>query len=328
MYAILRFAKYKGPELGRIEAHNERAKERYASNPDVDTSRSHLNVHLVEPRGHYRAEAERQIAQAGCRTRSDSVRLVETLMTGSPELFRGKTPQEICAYFHHALDFLTQRQRPETILSAVIHLDEKTPHMHVTFVPLTADNRLSAKEIIGNRKQLIQWQDDFYRHMTRQYPQLERGESAAETGRDHIPPRVFKQMARLNKQKECLEVLPDGVNLLNYKARAQQIGEVLDRYLPDVAKMRAQLKRYNIAFTDTMAENQALKDENAQLNARLEQTQQRNFAKQLEDAKLRKDYAAALRVLERIPREVLDTYAGREARESARSRTGKNHQER
>ena len=45
----------------------------------------------------------------------------------------------------------------------MIHLDEKTPHMHVTFVPLTADNRLSAKEIIGNRKQLIQWQDDFYR---------------------------------------------------------------------------------------------------------------------------------------------------------------------
>ena len=135
-------------------------------------------------------------------------------------------------------------------------------------------------------------------------------------------------MARLNKQKDRLEAPLGGVNLLNYKARAQQIGGVVDRYLPDVVKMRAQLNRYNIAFTDTMAENQALKDENAQLNARLEQTQQRSFAKQLEDAKLRKDYAAALRVLERIPREVLDTYAGREARESARSRTGKNHQER
>ena len=99
----------------------------------------------------------------------------------------------------------------------------------IHILPLTADNRLSAKEIIGNRKQLIQWQDDFYRHMTRQYPQLERGESAAETGRDHIPPRVFKQMARLNKQKERLEALLDGVNLLNYKARAQQIGEMCIR---------------------------------------------------------------------------------------------------
>ena len=37
-YAILRFAKYKGPEIGHIESHNERTKEKYASNPDVDTS--------------------------------------------------------------------------------------------------------------------------------------------------------------------------------------------------------------------------------------------------------------------------------------------------
>ena len=49
-YAILRFAKYKGPEIGHIESHNERTKEKYASNPDVDTSRSHLNFHLVTPR--------------------------------------------------------------------------------------------------------------------------------------------------------------------------------------------------------------------------------------------------------------------------------------
>ena len=80
-YAIMRFAKYKGPEISGIEAHNERTKEEYASNPDIDTSRSHLNFHLVEPPGRYRAEAERQIAEAGCRTRTDSVRLVEMLVT-------------------------------------------------------------------------------------------------------------------------------------------------------------------------------------------------------------------------------------------------------
>ena len=37
-YAIMRFAKYKGPEITNIEAHNERRKERYASNPDIETS--------------------------------------------------------------------------------------------------------------------------------------------------------------------------------------------------------------------------------------------------------------------------------------------------
>ena len=44
-FAILRFAKYKGPEISNIEAHNERTKENYASNPDIDKSRSHLNFH-------------------------------------------------------------------------------------------------------------------------------------------------------------------------------------------------------------------------------------------------------------------------------------------
>ena len=39
-YAILRFAKYKGPEISGIEAHNERTKEKYASNPDIDPSRT------------------------------------------------------------------------------------------------------------------------------------------------------------------------------------------------------------------------------------------------------------------------------------------------
>ena len=151
-YAILRFAKYKGPEIGHIESHNERTKEKYASNPDIDTSRSHLNFHLVSPERKYRAEAEKQIAAAGCRSRSDSVRVVEVLVTASPEFFKGKKKAEIKAYFQEALDFIQQHQNPRTIISAGVHMDEKTPHMHLCFVPLTKYKRLSAKEIVGNKK--------------------------------------------------------------------------------------------------------------------------------------------------------------------------------
>ena len=132
-YAILRFAKYKGPEIGNIEAHNERTKEKYASNPDVDISRSQYNFHLIEPQRKYRAEAERQIKEAGCRTRSDSVRLVEVLVTASPEFFQKMKKSEIKAYFQEALAFIQQNQDPKTIVSAVVHMDEKTPHMHLCF---------------------------------------------------------------------------------------------------------------------------------------------------------------------------------------------------
>ena len=211
-YAILQFAKYKGPEIGNIEAHNERTKEKYASNPDVDTNRSKNNFHLIQPERKYRAEAERQIAAAGCRTRKDSVRVVEALVTASPEFFRGKKRAEVKAFFEEALAFIEKYQSKETIISAMVHMDEKTPYMHLSFVPLTEDKRLSAKEIVGNKKKLTWWQDEFWKHMVQKYPDLERGESASQTGRDHIPPRVFKEMIRLTKQKEKLKGLLDGIS--------------------------------------------------------------------------------------------------------------------
>ena len=105
-YAILRFAKYKGPEISGIEAHNERTKEKYASNPDIDPSRTHLNFHLIKPERKYRAESECQIAEAGCRTRSDSVRVVEALITATPEFFKGKKRAEIREFFNEALEFI------------------------------------------------------------------------------------------------------------------------------------------------------------------------------------------------------------------------------
>ena len=317
-YAILRFAKYKGPEIGNIEAHNERTKEKYASNPDVDISRSKYNFHLIEPEQKYRAEAERQIKEAGCRTRSDSVRVVEALVTAPPEFFRGKKKSEIRAYFQEALAFIQQNQAPKTIISAVVHMDEKTPHMHLSFVPLTADGRLSAKEIVGNKKKLTQWQDKFWEHMVRKYPDLERGESASQTGRDHIPPRVFKEMTRLTKQKAKLEELLAGIGAFNAKSRATEIAALLDKYIPAVEQMHTTMKKYQVAFTATNAENKKLKQENAQLEQSLDKATRESTLKQLADAKLRRDYADAVAVLERIPQEVLDVYArgdhGREER--------------
>ena len=314
-FAILRFAKYKGPEISNIEAHNERTKEEYASNPDIDKSRSHLNFHLLEPDRKYRAEAERQIKDAGCRTRSDSVRLVEALVTATPEFFKGKKKAEIKAYFQEALDFIREHQDQKTIISAVVHMDEKTPHMHLCFVPLTADGRLCAKEIVGNKKKLTQWQDRFWEHMVKKYPDLERGESASETGRDHIPPRVFKEMARLTKQAERLDMLLSDVKLSNYKERTAQVMAFLDKYIPDVAAMETQMKKYHKCFTTAEAEKAVLKAENESLTDKLEKSQQQSTLKKLQDAKLQSDYEAAQAVLERIPPDIIKAYTQRGNRE-------------
>ena len=310
-YAILRFAKYKGPEISQIECHNERTKEKYNSNPDIDTSRSHLNFHLVTPERKYRAEAEKQIAEAGCRTRSDSVRVVEALITATPEFFKGKKRAEVKEFFNEALEFIKHHQAPETIISAVVHMDEKTPHMHLCFVPLTEDKRLCAKEILGNKKKLTQWQDRYWEHMVKKYPDLERGMSASETGRDHIPPRVFKQMTRLTKQMEKLDAMLSDVKLTNYKERAAQIADFLEKYIPDVAAMETQMKKYEKCFTTAESEKKALKKKNADLSEALKKSQQESTLKKIQEARLQSDYKQARDILDRIPPEIIRVYTQR-----------------
>ena len=260
-YAILRFAKYKGPEIGRIEAHDERTKTEYASNPDVDTSRSRLNFHLVKPHRSYRAEAEKQIAEARCRARKDSVRVVETLITASPEFFANKKPKEVKEFFAYALVFIQKKQSSETIISAVVHMDEKTPHMHLCFVPLTADGRLSAKDIIGNKKKLTQWQDDFWKHMVKKYPDFERGESASETGRTHIPSRLFKEAVRLNRQKDKITRLLSEITPLNAKKKSSEIESILTDYIPSVEKLMSRMKKAGSTVKELKKEIAALEQE-------------------------------------------------------------------
>ena len=303
-YAILRFAKYKGPEIGHIESHNERTKEKYASNPDVDTARSHLNFHLVTPQRKYRVEAEKQIAEAGCRTRSDSVRVVEALVTASPEFFKGKKKGEIKAYFQEALDFIREHQDPKTIISAVVHMDEKTPHMHLCFVPLTADKRLSAKEIVGNKKKLTQWQDRFWEHMVKKYPDLERGESASETGRDHIPPRLFKEAVHLNRMKEQILKLMTDTNLLNKKSKMEELEALLDKYVPATEALRTKLRKYDKAY-------KALSDENSALEAELQTAKdasKEKIADRLKYGKTEQELCELHALIDNIPPEIVAAY--------------------
>ncbi|MFR6698785.1 MAG: plasmid recombination protein [Faecalibacterium sp.] len=192
-------------------------------------------------------------------------------------------------------------------------MDEKTPHLHLCFVPLTPDGRLSAKEIIGNRKNLVKWQDEFWQHMVKQYPELERGESASQTGREHIPPRIFKEMTQLTKQKEQLDALLVGINPFNGKSRAAEISKVLDSYIPAVCTDDAPSCEQLSASPSPRPppKTEKLKEKNKTLSASLDKAKEGSVLKRLEDAKLRQDYEAALKTLDSIPPEVIRFYENR-----------------
>ena len=304
-YAIFRFKKYKGPEIGRIEAHNERRKEEYASNPDIDLSRTQHNFHIIEPTDRYRKMSEALIKQYGCpRVRSDSVRVVETLITASPEFFEGKSEQEIRAFFQHAVNFLKTELGEDRLIAAPVHMDGKTPHMHLSFVPITKDGRLSAKDIVGNCKSLTAWQDRFWLHMVRIYPDLERGESASRTGREHIPPRIFKQAANLNKQAKAILELLSEINAFNAKKTAAELEAMLKKFFPELGKFLTKAKKYDQAI-------RSLKAENADLKQDLKEAADGETKRRLAEAQLKSDYIELERTLRKIPPEIVFRYSGK-----------------
>ena len=147
--------------------------------------------------------------------------------------------------------------------------------------------------------------------MVRKWPDLERGESANETGRDHIPPRVFKEMTRLDKQRERLEELLTGVTPFNSRSRTEEIAKILDTYIPDVSKMASQVKKFTEAYKKLSGENQQLKKENAALEKELDASRRTSVMKKLEDAQLRQSYEAAVQVLESMPPELVEAYRNR-----------------
>ena len=306
-HAILRFAKYKGPTVSRIEAHNERTKETYASNPDIKTELSKHNFHPVAPDGKYRDISTRIIRKTGCRVRKDSVTAVEVLITASPEFFEKKSRKEIREFFDYAVEFMKSKQNPDTYISAVVHVDEKTPHMHLCFVPITADGRLSAKEIIGNKKRLTQWQDEFWSYMVKKYPDFERGESASLTGRTHIPPRLFKQAARLTRQKDKLMELISEMNALNAKTKSKEIAALLDEYIPGVEELMTKLKKTSKAAREMCREITDLKKEvNSSKASTLRQLKLEKKVQELDD--LQHMVEALQQTMDAIPAEIIAIY--------------------
>ena len=243
-HAILRFEKRKAGPAGALEAHHERTKEQYASNPDIDTNRSRDNFHIIRPTQKYRREIDSRIKAAGCRTRKDSTMFVDTLITASPEFFTGRSRREMQAYFTEAAAFMERKVGRGNIFSAVVHMDEKTPHLHLCFTPITKDGRLSAKEILGNRAQLSKWQDKFHAHMRKAFPALQRGESALVTKRKHIPTWLFKQSIDLTRQQRAIEKAISEIGVLNAGKKRDEVLELVGPYFSRLEQHLGQMQKY------------------------------------------------------------------------------------
>ena len=306
-YTILRFAKQKGGAARFIDAHHERTKEEYASNPDIDKSRIAQNYHLVTPRWSYEQEIKHRIQMAGCRVRRDSVKFVDTLVTVSPE-FAKAHEAEMPEYFNRAFDFLKERVGEKNIFSAVVHMDEKTPHLHLCFVPLTKDKRLSAKEILGNKKAMIRWQDDFYACMAERWPELERGAPAVETKRRHLTPQWYKKVTAMDAKLERLETSLNDINMFNAGKKREEAVALLAQLLPEVESFQAEIQRMQQAAEAAQRQQQHSEEEVADLQTELREERNFSFQQRVHISTLESRCRKAEKLLEMLPAEELKKF--------------------
>jgi hypothetical protein len=310
-YAIMRFAKVKAGGIAARDRHNERKKQQYKSNPDIDPDYKHLNYHLIDPAGKtYKKLVDERVAEVGCKTRRDSVMMVETLVTASPKFFIERDSAEYRRFFTLAVDFISERIGKDNIISAAIHMDEATPHMHLSFVPVTKDGRLSAKDLLGGPRQLSKWQDDFHAFMVNHYPELQRGVSAMQTQRKHMPVWLFKQADRLELEYgKVLQALGD-ITRINAPKKRDEAMKILTDWLPQAQKLTASVKMVDEEMGRLVADS---------LSARTEMGYQRDRANsigvQFRDMENKKDSEIRSlkqtihqqeRLLKKVPKEVME----------------------
>ena len=192
------------------------------------------------------------------------------------------------------------------LVQKLVHLDETTPHMHLCFVPLTKDNRLSAKEILGNKKNMIRWQDDFYACMAERWPELERGTPAVETKRRHLTPQWYKKVTAMDAKLEQLEATLNNINVFNAGKKREEAVALLAQLLPEVESFQAETQRLRDTIAHERRNASFQREINADLRNELKAERNHSFDQSMKLSELERRYKRAEKLLDKVPPEVLD----------------------
>lgn len=230
-YAIIRVEKHSTlGTIGGIGHHLDRTRE----TPNANSQRAHLNRTWIDgewvpwgdrPResGAHLEAFKRRLAdfkQRGGTIQKNAVLALEVLMTASPEAFTD--PQfDFEGWLQAQHDYLVKRFGARNIVSAVLHLDEETPHVHAIVIPeiqrierrgnkkttkpptpKAPKPALAANQWVGSRALLRELQDDYAGDMARFG--LQRGKERS--GARHVPvSEYYAQGAALVAQVEQLQ---------------------------------------------------------------------------------------------------------------------------
>ena len=201
-YIVLHMDKFKKEAVRGIQSHNNRERES-RSNPDIDYQRSAGNYDLHGQAADYAQAIQNRIDDLLLvkAVRKDAVHMCGLIVSSDSAFFESLSQEDTRRFFEESKAFLTEFVGEKNVVSAMVHLDEKTPHMHFLHVPVTPEGRLSAKTIY-TRESLKMLQTELPRHLQSLGFDLQRGvEQEPGAAKKHLNTREFKQ------QQEALHSL-------------------------------------------------------------------------------------------------------------------------
>lgn len=261
MFCIMRTEKRKRTDLSGIQKENTRTATEY--NNKVSPGMDIFNVVLKES-NNWLQDIDNEIKAAGAKTRSNSVLALDTIYTASPQFFQERTNVENDKFFQDCLKF--HESHFGHIISAVVHYDETTPHLHVISVPLTKDNRLSARDVIGNKSRMSKTQDAFFEQVGRGYG-LERGiHMDGQEKKEHISAQehelreIRQQIAKEQEQLEAIEHSEEmaRIRAQESKRTAEELQKQVKQLQEERAKQHNSLKMLSASKIDRQKELKAL----------------------------------------------------------------------
>lgn len=251
-YIVLNMKKYPQGDIVKVALENER-QEGYVriGKETIDTSRTKNNYHMIPPPEKGYAEfINQRIRQAGVKrkVKDDAIKMVSFVMTSDKDFFDSMPLEVERAFFADCVNFVKKRYGEENIISAVVHKDETTPHLHINFVPITPDNRLSAKYYFDGK--LAKLQTAVYEEVGKKW-NLSRGKVGSTA--KHVDPKTYHKVVK----QATDDARAENEDLKEANATAR---EYLDRTIRQTEQARKERDRI-IAERDKEADySQALEE--------------------------------------------------------------------
>lgn len=128
--------------------------------------------------------------------KDDQVHIVGIVVSANYEFFQGMPLEKEKEFFEKTLEKIEEKFGKENIISAKVHKDEKTPHLHIDLVPLTQEGKLSAKELFN--KESLRSLQDIAIDLKKEGFDIERGKSTEEK-KKHIDTHVWKEINKIHE---------------------------------------------------------------------------------------------------------------------------------